>query len=387
MSCSSCSPTTNPALYVAPSTCGCGGLPSPRRVSVAPTVPVTLPNLGMARLASSGKLLMGVTGNEVAALDGVMSGPVVFDALTGKVQVGDTYAAAQVQDNFGCTNEDVSGFFLLGKNPGCVDIGGRPDRDIVVSRPANSTTGVLLGFNPVCSASAGQAQEMLPVKIAPGSLPDDLPEGLKMLIYRRVPAADDCTPATVEWYGSTTPLPVEVGDLDDYKVPDRELTPDDDDDFGFAIWVKVNGKWVLMKATNASVQALLGTNSPNIFIRPRPVVFQQVQVGGAAFLPVNTNINVTTLPNYDAAYTGITLTVELSGVTGTRNFDVYVQLDNEQFAQIKFGIDNAAQCDTNTVTVPIPASKQVNLKAIEYTDSDGTYNSLALKVYADAFVR
>ncbi len=394
MSCAQCSSgvsvSGSNATTVTGNGCGCGNILAPPRSSNPPTVPVVFNWLARVRNFLCGKLLVS-NGDEIGALDSAISGPVLFDAQAQKVFVGDI-VIDHVPDNFPCATDIHYGFPLYGLRPACRDVGENPDRAVAVVRPPVSDTGTLYGHKRTCSSSPGLKPEITPVEIVPADLPNDSPEGLMNLAFVDVPASGDCEPATRKWYAvppqdATSVDVADIGEL--YALPAGPLDATDDTDFGLAVWVLNDSetKWVLRKVSNESLQALLGTGAVYTFVRPRPSIFSQYRTAGAAPTPDNQNIDLTTVANYSASATGVALTVSLYGRTGTANWDMFVQIDNEEFARVKFGVDNVPGAMTNSFVVPIPVSKQINVKLLTYIDSAGTYVESSAILLVDGFVR
>ncbi len=370
----------------------------PRRVASPPVVPVTIYRLSMARQALSGKLVLSGCNDEVLTLDGGLSGPVLFNAETGKVEVGSTDAAAAIQDNFACADSALSGLLLMGKDPGCREPGENPDREIVAVRMTNADTADLIGAVSQCATSPGRAPEITPVKVVPIEL--DVVSHQGTVINPRTLAfseeqAVDCNGirrTLRKWFSFRHWHQPEVEGTESGDSAD----PGESQNLWFTAWKKVTeGGVTTKKLVQLTKQGLIdlissdGTvgNSSNYFIRPRPAVVVQAFTNGDPIIPLNLNVDLTTLPGYSAEFTGVMLTVDMGCYTGTRNFDIVFTVDNEIFARVKLGVDFQGSTSTNSFVVPIPSSKQVVLKTVEYTNSLGTYKDFNLEVFADGFVR
>jgi hypothetical protein len=370
----------------------------PRRVASPPVVPVAIYRLSMARQALSGKLVLSGCNDEVLTLDGGLSGPVLFNAETGKVEVGSTDAAAAIQDNFACADSTLSGLLLMGKDPGCREPGENPDREIVAVRMTNADTADLIGAVPQCATSPGRAPEITPVKVVPIEL--DVVSHQGTVINPRTLAfseeqAVDCNGirrTLRKWFSFRHWHQPEVEGTESGDSAD----PGESQNLWFTAWKKVTEGGVttkkLVQLTKEGMLALLsseGTVGPpsQVFTRPRPTLVSKFHNTGDPITPLNVSVNLTGLPEYSSQFVGVMLTVDMGSYTGTRNFDIIFTVDNEIFARVKHGVDNQGSTCTNSFIVPIPASKQLVLKTVEETNSLGTYGDFGLIVYLDGFVR
>jgi len=169
----------------------------------------------------------------------------------------------------------------------------------------------------------------------------------------------------------------------------EDVTTDNDDEFGFAMWGLVDGKYVLKKLTNAAFLAMIdrsSTSSTFTHLRPRPSMYLRALPNGSPFTTVNSNYDLTAAPNYDAKYSSFLVSVNLACLSNTRDYELYVLLDGEEYARIKSNAGTGADRVLNQVIIPIPASKQINIQAIEMTVAAGTYGATTVGVTLDAFI-
>ena len=397
MACTSCS-SSSPVVSYTSSGCGAAlgttvSCLMPRRVSTPSVTPVAFTWIPSMIQAASGKAVIA-NGEDFNVLDCAYDGPVVFDSASGKIYVGTTSAATVVADNFACETSTLYGFPIYGLDPGCREVGANPDRNMAVVRPAESTTGILFGHRHTCSSNTSMSEEISPVEIVPGTMPSPLPNDIRILSFRRVTAVDSCSPATFEWYdhdGIPIVMPDDMLTSEPWTADD--ITAANDSEFGFAMWGLVDGKWVLKKLTNETFLAMIRQDdgaSPIKHVRPRPVIYSQSNTGAiptTPFATVNTNYNLAAAANYDAKYSTVILSISLSAYTGTRGFDLFVSIDGEEFARVKVGTVNGSDSMSTQIMVPIPASKQINIKAQEYTNTvGGTYGPTEVIVKLDGFM-
>ncbi len=390
MSCG-CTPSSPTPSSSSGSSCA-GSTPLPRRVTIGAIIPKIFSWLTGLRAHASGKLLVGC-GEEMGALDSAVNGQVLFDAETQKVYVGTT-AVNMVEDTVPCADAAVYGFPLYGMMPACRDMGQNPDRQIGTLRPPNSNTGTLFGHLTGCPTSPGLKPEVTPVEIVPATFPDeDPPVGLFSLGFTDVPAGENCTPATRKWWAvpQGDALAVDIEDMEEFDLPEGPLTEAMDEEFGLAIWVKnaESTKYKMQKVTNASFQALISAfqGSPFTFVRPSPLMHGQTHTGGAHWIPANVNYNLMTAAGYDEKYTAVMLNISVVAYTGTRSQAIYIQIDDITYAQVNLGVVNASDSDSACVIVPIPVTKQINIKSILYIDAPGTSKTASCFVFLSAFIR
>ena len=393
MACTSCS-SSSPVVSYTSSGCGAAlgttvSCLMPRRVSTPSVTPVAFTWVPSMIQAASGKAVIA-NGEDFNVLDCAYDGPVVFDSASGKIYVGTTSAATVVADNFACETSTLYGFPIYGLDPGCREVGANPDRNMAVVRPAESTTGILFGHRHTCSSNTSMSEEISPVEIVPGTMPSPLPNDIRLLSFRRVTAVDSCSPATYEWYdhdGIPIVMPDDMLTAEPWTADD--ITAANDSEFGFAMWGLVDGKWVLKKLTNETFLAMIRQDdgaSPIKHVRPRQSMYFRELPAGSAFTTVNVNYDLTAAPGYDAKYSTALVSIDLGGYSGTRSFDLYVLIDEQEFARIRIG-SGGSDSVSNQVSVPIPPSKQINIQALVYNNSlTGTPGPTIVNVKLDAFV-
>ena len=391
MSSCGCSSSSSTVSYSSGASCAAASGSScmmPRRVSTPAVTPVSYSWVARMVQAGSGQMVVA-NGEDLNVLDNSYDGPVHFDAASGKVFVSPSQAATVVADNYACETSTLFGFPLYGLDPGCREIGANPDRNMAVIRPVESDTGILFGHRHTCSSNTAMAEEVSPVEIVPGDMPDTFPDDVKLLAYRIVPAVDACTPQTVQYYAHDGVPVVETDILEDIVLTNDDLTDTTTETFGFALWDKINGKWQAKRLTKAAfIDMIRQTDTTNTMthVRPRTLMYARSLAAGVPFTTVNTNYNLTAAPNYDAKYNTVLISIDLAAYTGTRGFDLYVLIDSEEFARVRVGVANGSDSVSNQIAVPIPASKQINIQVLEYTNSAGTYGPTSVTVKLDAFV-
>jgi hypothetical protein len=341
----------------------------PRRVSSPPITPYLLRGIAMARQAFSGRLLMGGCDDEVYVLDGSISGPVVYDANTGKVHVGDNFSPTAVQDRYGC--EAPAGLFLMGKDPGCRQPGELPDRDIVVARPQDSDTGTFLGFNLTCPPGVGLPPEMVPVKIAPGELPETHPAVLESYTVTPV-AAEDCTPGTKRWYKYRGLLPIPDDLLETFEFPNRALTVDDNATFGIAVLTKTINGWVFKRTTNESFQAYIDTvvTNPVVYLSPRSNIYQQLVPSPGVLSADVKVVDLTLLPGYSAKAKEVQLHIFTVILRNTGGYSIQLEF-NGVLKYIATSSSDTGTQDNGEITIPIPADKKININVVKIVNIAG----------------
>lgn len=368
MGCSTCSPS---ASSVSPTAVGCGTAlgPMPRRVSSPPISPYLLRGIAMARQAFSGRLLMGGCDDEVFVLDGSISGPVLYDANTGKVSVGEDSGTGMVKDLYPC--DTPAGLFLMGKDPGCRQPGENPDREVVVVRPQNSDTGILFGFNQSCPPGVGLSPEMTPVKIAPGALPATHPAVVESYAVTPVPP-EECLPATNRWYKFRGLLPIPDDLMETFVFPNRPLTVDDNETFGLGILVKTVNGWIFKRATNESFQTYIDTVTVNpvVYLSPRANIYNQLVPSPGVIAPDVKNVDLTLLPGYSAKAKEIQLHIFTVLLRNFGGFSIIIEF-NGVSKYIATTSTNSGSQDNGEVTVPIPADKQLVINVIKIVDIAG----------------
>ena len=392
MACTSCS-SSSPVVSYTSSGCGAAlgttvSCLMPRRVSTPSVTPVAFTWVPSMIQAASGKAVIS-NGEDFNVLDCAYDGPVVFDSASGKIYVGTTSAATVVADNFACETSTLYGFPIYGLDPGCREVGANPDRNMAVVRPAESTTGILFGHRHTCSSNTSMSEEISPVEIVPGTMPSPLPNDIRLLSFRRVTAVDSCSPATYEWYdhdGIPIVMPDDMLTSEPWTADD--ITAANDSEFGFAMWGLADGKWVLKKLTNETFLAMITETTEAIpvftHLRPRALMFAQSSPN--SFSTVNANYDLKSAPLYDDKYSSVLISVELAAYTNSRGYDLYVLIDGEEFARVRVGNDSGSDSVSNQIVVPIPPSKKINIQALEYTNSGGTYGYNSVVVRLDAFV-
>ncbi len=389
MACTSCS-SSSPVVSYTSSGCGAAlgttvSCLMPRRVSTPSVTPVAFTWVPSMIQAASGKAVIA-NGEDFNVLDCAYDGPVVFDSASGKIYVGTTSAATVVADNFACETSTLYGFPVYGLDPGCREVGANPDRNMAVVRPVESTTGILFGHRHTCSSNTSMSEEISPVEIVPGDMPATFPDDVKLLAFRVVPSTDSCAPQTVEYFNHDGVPVVETTVLDDLVLTGADLVDTTTETFGFAMWDKINGKWMLKRLTKAAFISMSSTTPTFTHLRPtRPQIYFRALPGGAAFTTVNTEYDLRDDPTYDAKYSSVLVSVNLSSAGGTRNSTLEVRIDGQVYAQIgtsQVGVDRVL----NQVIVPIPASKHINVQALESPGGVGTYGSSTVEVTLDAFV-
>lgn len=393
MSCG-CSSSTPTVSYSSGASCASATNPNsscmiPRRVATPAVTPVSYSWVPRMVQVTSGKLVVA-NNEDLNVLDNSFDGPIHFDAATGNVYVSPSPSATVVSDNFACETSTLFGFPLYGLDPGCREVGANPDRNIAVVRPVESDTGILFGHRHTCSSNTAMAEEVSPVEIVPGDMPDTFPDDVKLLAYRIVPAVDACTPQTIQYYNHNGVPVVEDDLLGELVLSNDDLTDTTTETFGFALWDKINGKWVLKRLTKAAFLDMIdmsSTVSTFTHIDTRPEVFFRSLPAGAAFTTVNTNYVLTSAPNYDAKYSSVMLSLSIASLGGTRYTEYKILVDGKVFAHI--GTESGSDRVNNQVIVPIPASKQINIQAMEHYSPSfvaGTYGATTVEVLLDAFV-
>ena len=393
MACTSCS-SSSPVVSYTSSGCGAAlgttvSCLMPRRVSTPSVTPVAFTWVPSMIQAASGKAVIA-NGEDFNVLDCAYDGPVVFDSASGKIYVGTTSAATVVADNFACETSTLYGFPIYGLDPGCREIGANPDRNMAVVRPVESTTGILFGHRHTCSSNTAMSEEISPVEIVPGDMPATFPDDVKLLAFRVVPSTNPCAPQTVEYFNHDGVPVVETTVLDDLVLTAANLADTATETFGFALWDKVNGKWMLKRLTKAAFRDMItGTteaSSAFAHIRPRATMFARSRTGAEGFVTVNTDYDLAARADYDAKYSSVMISIDLAAYTGTRGYDLYVLIDGEEFARVRVGNTSGSDAVNNQIIVPIPPSKRINIQALEYTNSGGTYGPTSVVVKLDAFV-
>lgn len=339
-SCSSCGST--PTTVTANLGCGDIGASPPRRSATPPTTPVTLTGLDRVRQATSGKLLLGGCACELQALDWSVDGPVNFDAATGQVYVGSTFAPTAVQDNYPCTDEEITGLFLMGKNPGCREPGQNPDRDIVVVRMTSTNMGEIVGSLEVCSAGNGLAAEMKPVKLQPAPLIRNALEGTSTLILPQTVGfteestldCDNMRRTVKSWFSYDRWQQPNVDD-----VVDADIVDGVGQNVWFTAWREltdgVKTTKELVQVSKAQMDRLIGaavaTASVDygiVHLTPWPTV----GYSGYDLSPVQTlfSFNPTALPGYSPEYRTMWLRTRLIASSHGADFQVIIKVGNQE---------------------------------------------------------
>ena len=393
MACTSCS-SSSPVVSYTSSGCGAAlgttvSCVMPRRVSTPSVTPVAFTWIPSMIQAESGKAVIA-NGEDFNVLDCSYDGPVQFDSASGKIYVGTSGAATVVADNFACETSTLYGFPVYGLDPGCREVGANPDRNMAVVRPVESTTGILFGHRHTCSSNTAMSEEISPVEIVPGPMPATFPDDVSLLAYRVVPSTDSCAPQTVEYFNHDGVPVVEDAALNDLVLSRDNLVDTTTDNFGFAVWDKVSGKWKLKRLTKASFLSMITENSEAIptftHIRPvRPLMFERALAAG--FITVNTNYDLRAAPLYDAKYSSVVVSVQLASQGGNRITSYSASIDGQIYAGIGSGSAAGSDRVLNQVIVPIPTSKQLNLSAIESAGGTGSsYGATYVGFTLDAFV-
>lgn len=381
MACACSSSSTAPVI----STGGCttttssGRCVLPRRVATPAVTPVEFSWATNLRSLSDGKLVI-TNGEEMANLDAPYDGVVTFNAATGKVYVGPMPTMTQMQDDFACTTDDLAGFPLIGLDPGCHDSSENPDRRVAAVRPRTGDTGLLYAHDHTCSSTSGSRQELRPREIIPSAVPNPLPDNVHYLALRVIPSAGECSPLTMQWYEPTEPLPYDIT-----NVPIADLTFSEVADSGLAVWRIVNGRLQLSRLSNTDSQTFLNGISPFKWVRPRPLIASTYGNATTGFIPMNVSVDLTTRPSYDAKYSTVILSLQLFGNSGTRSYDLFMKVDGEEFIRVKIPLPGLTSSNNIQIHVPIPASKQINIQALEYTNVPGTYGETGAEAYLDGW--
>lgn len=147
----------------------------------------------------SGRMMV-TNGTEINSLDSGLSGPVVFDSVTGCVSVD---PAARVSYVPGECDEGVGGYPLVAQSVACRVPGESPDRPIRTLIPRYASTGVLFGFAEACPSYPGASPEVTGIKIKPVEQADATegtcpPAGIRLLGARKTP--NDCGRDQEEWH-------------------------------------------------------------------------------------------------------------------------------------------------------------------------------------------
>lgn len=394
MACTSCS-SSSPVVSYTSSGCGAAlgttvSCVMPRRVSTPSVTPVAFTWIPSMIQAESGKAVIA-NGEDFNVLDCSYDGPVQFDSASGKIYVGTSGAATVVADNFACETSTLYGFPVYGLDPGCREVGANPDRNMAVVRPVESTTGILFGHRHTCSSNTAMSEEISPVEIVPGPMPATFPDDVSLLAYRVVPSTDSCAPQTVEYFNHNGVPVVEEAVLADLEQTRASLADTTTDNFGFAMWDKVSGKWKLKRLTKASFLSMITENSEAIptftHLISRITMYFRANTAAQGFSTVLTNYNLTSVVGYDAKYSSVLISVELASSGGTRSTLYEIKIGDQQYALIGSGSTVGVDRVTNQVVVPIPASKQIKIEATELTPGvTGTYGSTTISVLLDAFV-
>lgn len=388
MSC--CSNTSAPVAPGVQTTAGCSspGTPTPRRVSIPPVTPVIMSSLPKARQAELGRLLVANC-EELNVLDSGLSGPVVFDSMTGTVSVSPTEAANLVADNFSTCDTSLSGFPVYARTPSCRDVGDAPDRDLIIARPQQSSVGTLYGHTAVCPTSFGLLPEMLPVEIVPAVLPVETPENLFTLGFIDV-AATNCAPASRKFY-AVPPADVSGVDIDDMETVDFPASPDDDTT-GLAMWqLNESGtKWVLVKVTNDS---LIDKLSSKFFeVSPRYSAMLTIKAPetpvfgiGSPHVRESKSVNLANVPGYKDTFTTVSLYTELTSVADTGGFELVMTINGRQQNKVSTRYEPSSDSCSNSVVIPIPANKTLDIVITETTFYNGTRAAATWQVGIDGF--
>lgn len=127
-------------------------------------------------------------------------------------------------------------------------------------------------------------------------------------------------------------------------------------------------------------------------VRPLVAIMAQGTPGnippspGPVFSPFSANFDYRTVIGYDAKFTTAMIDIHLGGYSGTRSFDIYLTIDDVEYARIRMGYHSASDSAQNQVLVPIPVSKISSFKALEYTNSPGTYGPCGVYVTLSGFM-
>jgi hypothetical protein len=261
---------------------------------------------------------------------------------------------------------------------------------MAVVRPVESTTGILFGHRHTCSSNTAMSEEISPVEIVPGDMPATFPDDVKLLAFRVVPSTNPCAPQTVEYFNHDGVPVVETTVLDDLVLTGADLADTSTETFGFAMWDKINGKWMLKRLTKAAFRDMVTDTTDTVqtfaHLRPRITMYFRSNIAAQGFPAVNVNYNLTSVAGYDAKYSSVLVSVELASSGGTRATLYEIRIDGERFAYIGSGAAAGVDRVTNQVVVPIPASKQINIQATETIPATGTYGTTTVSVTLDAFV-
>jgi hypothetical protein len=218
----------------------------------------------MARQAFSGRLLLGGCDDEVYVLDGAVSGPVLYDAQTGKVSVGEDSGVALLKDNFSYSNTcgpTIFGFPVYGLQPPCHQPGENPDREVAIIRPPNSPYGTIYAHQTVCVSTVGLRPEITPVQLVPDPFPSIAPTGLHSVAWIDIPPGEDCSGP--KRYYLKTPgehiSSVDGPNIRNWDWPDEPINEVHTPEYGMAAWLynATSTKWELQKVSNASLEALI----------------------------------------------------------------------------------------------------------------------------------
>jgi hypothetical protein len=359
--------------------------------------PVVFAWVEQLRQAYEGQALVR-NGSEMMVLDAPFSGQLFFDANTGKISVS-SYSANSVEDQTSCSPYTLSGFPLYGLNPGCRDIGQNPDRAIGVVRPVMGNQGFLYAHNREIPAGPGLKPEITPREIDPAVLPETPPADLRYLAFRRVPASNDCNPATLEWYESTGLLPVGIDDLDTTTVTYTELQ-DVTKAFNFLVTRLVNDQWVTYRLTNESFKELIdqgSTSSLTWLSIPHTALFQHVSNTsfpgfGATYYPAisdpvispivpqSTVVNLAALQGYTPQATWVLLDFRLKGQVGGSNAGMNATLVANAREYARVAASNTWDTCYSQVMVPIPSNKLLPVNLYLYSVGNPTSNYLYAQV-------
>lgn len=177
--------------------------------------------------------------------------------------------------------------------------------------------------------------------------------------------------------------------------------------FGYAEITGVTGDLVTLKNLDITLGTVLGAGSPLLAFpppipvtivqptlkpfrpsRPRPKLYEQIKLSGAAWVPETVNRDISVYNGYDATYGVAVLSIDLGGYSGTRSFDIFVNINGLRYSTIKLGNAGSSDGDGNgCVLVPItPSAKVIEIATGEFTNASGTYASCYCSVYLEGFL-
>jgi len=343
----------------------------------------------MARQAFSGRLLMGGCDDEVYVLDGAVSGPVLYDANTGKVSVGEDSGVGLLKDNYVCPDPKVYGFPVYGAQPACHQPGENPDREVAIIRPPNSAYGTIYAHETTCSATPAFRPEITPVQLVPDPFPAIPPTGLHSVAWIDIPPGEDCTGP--KRYYLKTPgehiSSVDQPNIRNWDWPDQPLNEVHTPEYGMAAWLynTTATKWELQKVSNASLEALIKRIVP-----PNEGMVHQTPWYSIGLVSPNLDptqllltFDPTLLPGYLPKYKTMWLQTRLVASSHGEDYRIYVNVGaqtihngvvREEAATGNFGLNVDFINPTYVFPFPVTAG---NIQVMKYVNILGGHEGVS----------